>query len=217
MAEAHKPVRVAVNVMRARQTVVGFNIAVLSIQIAQIGRLPGGLKVSRLEHAVHVRADIALFMALALALLSLLALTLSSEFDEVGYCTRWTLVAGDILMYLSLAHTVTGFFAPLEAAIGSFAARIPAQAAGMVVLHTVLRVVAGAAWFLATYAGPLTALKQSPFPRATNIALGIAYLALLILLCWVGALSVQVETLDTGGQPQLLVGVLKELVQPFRW
>ena len=51
---------------------------------------------------------------------------------------------------------------------------------------------------------------------ALVIAVGIA-LALLILLCWVGALSVQVETLGTGGQPQLLVGVLKELVQPFRW
>lgn len=44
MVEVHKPVRVAINVMRARQTVVGFNIAVLSIQIAQIGRLPGGLR-----------------------------------------------------------------------------------------------------------------------------------------------------------------------------
>ena len=62
MAEAHKPVRVAVNVMRARQTVVGFNIAVLSIQIAQMARLPGGLKVSGIEHAVHLRADLALFI-----------------------------------------------------------------------------------------------------------------------------------------------------------
>ena len=68
MAEARKPVRVAVNVMRARQTVVGFNIAIVSFQIAQISRLPGGLKVSGLEHAIHLRADIALFTALALAL-----------------------------------------------------------------------------------------------------------------------------------------------------
>jgi hypothetical protein len=217
MAEAHKPVRVAVNVMRARQTVVGFNIAVLSIQIAQMARLPGGLKVSGMEHAVHLRADLALFMALALALLSLLALTLSSEFDEVGYCTRWTLVAGDILMYLSLAHTVTGFFAPLETAISTFAARIPAQAAGMAVLHTALRIAAGAAWFLATYAGPVLSLRQSPFPRRINIALGIGYLILLVALCWVGALAVQVETLGEGGKSLLFMGILKELVQPFRW
>ena len=88
---------------------------------------------------------------------------------------------------------------------------------GGLIIAAALRAVAGAAWFLATYAGPLAALKQSPFPRTTNIALGIAYLALLMVLCWVGALSVQVETMDTGGQPSLLLGVLKELVQPFRW
>lgn len=217
MAEVKKQVRVAVNVMRARQTVVGFNIAVLSFQIAQIARLPGGLKLSGMEHAVHVRGDMALLMALALAILSLLALTISSEFDEVGYCTRWTLLAGDILMYLSLAQTVTGFFVPLGAAIGAFGAQIPAQAAEMAVLHTALRIAAGAAWFVATYGGPLMALKQSPFSRATNITLGIAYLAVLTALSWVSALSFQVETLGTGGLQQMIVGVLKELVQPFQY
>ena len=217
MAEAHKPVRVAVNVMRARQTVVGFNIAVLSIQIAQMARLPGGLKVSGMEHAVHLRADLALFMALALALLSLLALTLSSDFDEVGYCTRWTLVAGDILMYLSLAHTVTGFFEPLDAAIGLFTARIPAQADEMAILQTGMRIAAGAAWFLATYAGPVMALKQSPFPRRINIALGIGYLILLVALCWVGALALRVETVNGGAPLTMMSGILGEMIQPFRW
>ena len=57
-----------------------------------------------------------------------------------------------------------------------------------------LRAVAGVAWFLATYAGPLAALKRFPFPRPTNIALGMAYLALVLVLCGVGALSIQVET-----------------------
>ncbi len=217
MIEAHKPVRVAVNVMRARQTVVGFNIAIVSFQIAQIYRMPGGLKVRGVDHAIHLGADIALFMALALALLSLLALTLSSEYDEVGYCTRWSLVAGDMLMYLSLAHTVTGFFAPLDFAIGEFAARIPDQAVAMAVLHVALRIVAGAAWFLATYVGPLVALKQSPFTRRTNIALGIAYLILLIALAWVNSEAASVEAAGTGKESGLVFGVLRELVQPLRW
>ncbi len=80
-----------------------------------------------------------------------------------------------------------------------------------------LRAVAGTAWFLATYAGPIAALKRFPFPRTTNIALGMAYLALVLVLCGVGALSIQVETMDSGGQSPLLLVVLKELVQPFRW
>jgi hypothetical protein len=120
-------------------------------------------------------------------------------------------------MYLCLAQTVTGFFAPLDLAIGEFAARIPHQADAIAVLHTALRVAAGTAWFLATYVGPAVALKQSPFPRPTNMTLGIAYLAVLMVLCWVSALSFQVETLPTGVPSSPLIGVLRELVQPFRW
>ena len=36
MSESDKQVRVAVNVMRARLTVIGFNIAIVSFQIAQL-------------------------------------------------------------------------------------------------------------------------------------------------------------------------------------
>ena len=36
MVEVGKPVRVAVNVMRARLTVIGFNIAIVSFQIVHL-------------------------------------------------------------------------------------------------------------------------------------------------------------------------------------
>ena len=80
-----------------------------------------------------------------------------------------------------------------------------------------LRVVAGAAWILATDAGPLTVLNQSPFPRTTDIALGMACLALLMVLSRVNALSVQVETMTAGGMLEMFMGVFKGLVQPFHW
>ena len=105
MPETRKPVRVAVNVMRARLTVIGFNIAIVSFQITQLYRISGGLRVPGIDHVVHVGADMALFMALALSLIALVAFIMSSEYDEVGVCTHWSLVAGDLLMYLALAHT----------------------------------------------------------------------------------------------------------------
>ena len=114
MPENRWPVRVAVNVMRARLTVIGFNIAIVSFQIAQLYRVSGGLRVPGVDHTVHLGADMSLFMALALSLIALVAFIMSGAFDEVGVCTHWTLVAGDLLMYLGLAHTVAGFFAPLE-------------------------------------------------------------------------------------------------------
>ena len=77
-----KPVRVAVNVMRARLTVIGFNIAIVSFQITQLYRTSGGLRVPGIDHAVHVEADMALFMALALSVLALVAFIMSSAYDQ---------------------------------------------------------------------------------------------------------------------------------------
>jgi len=217
MHENSKPVRVAVNVMRARLTVIGFNVAIVSFQIAQLYRASGGLRVPGIDHAVHVEADMALFMALALSVIALVAFIMSSAYDEVGVCTHWLLVAGDLLMYLALAHTVAGFFQPWNAALDIFATKVPDQAAQIATLHTAMAIAGGAAWFLAAYAGPVVALVRSPFQRRTNIALGFAYLVLLFVLAYVNAQAVRVEAAVSEDGSGLIISVLREFIQPFRW
>jgi hypothetical protein len=217
MPENPKPVRIAVNVMRARLTVIGFNIAIVSFQIVHLYGVSGGLRVHGVDHAVHVGASMALFMALALSLIALVAFIMSSAFDEVGVCTHWTLVAGDLLMYLGLAHTVAGFFAPLTESIKIFSANLPGQVSEIATLHTASLVAGGVLWFLATYAGPVISLVRSPFHRRTNIALGVAYLVVLLALSWVSSHAARVEGTGSGYEPGLMISVLRELVQPFRW
>jgi hypothetical protein len=217
MPENPKPVRVAVNVMRARLTVIGFNIAIVSFQIVQLDRVSGGLRVPGMDHAVHVGADMALFMALALSLVALVVFIMSGAFDEVGVCTHWTLVAGDLLMYLALAQTAAGFFQPWNAALEIFAAKLSNHATQIASLHAAMVIAGGAGWFLATYAGPAVSLLRSPFPRGTNIVLGIAYLVVLVALAWVSSQAVRVEAAVSGDAPGLIFSVLGELVQPFRW
>jgi hypothetical protein len=212
-----KPVRVAVNVMRARLTVIGFNIAIVSFQIVQLYRTSGGLRVPGVEYGVHVEADMALFMALALSIIALVAFIMSSEYDEVDVCTHWSLVAGDLLMYLALAHTVAGFFQPWNAALDIFATKLPDQAAQIATLHAAMAIAGGAAWFLVAYAGPVVALVRPPFQCHTNIALGFACVVLLFMLAWVNAQAVRVEAAGAGDVPGLIYSVLRELVQPFRW
>lgn len=214
-----KPVRVAVNVMRARLTVIGFNIAIVSFQIVNLYDTSGGLRVPGIGHTVHVGAEMALYMALGLSLIALVAFVMSSALDEVGYCTHWSLVAGDLLMYLSLAYTIAGFFAPMAESIEIFASKLPDQAAEIAVLRAAALVIGGAGWFLATYAGPVVSLVRSPFGRRTNIVLGIAYVAVLSMLSWVNVQSARVEALSTGGEPGawLIMNFITELVQPFRW
>ena len=217
MVEVGKPVRVAVNVMRARLTVIGFNIAIVSFQIVNLYEISGGVRVPGMDHAVHVGASMALFMALALSLIALMAFIMSCAHDEVGYCTHWTLVAGDLLMYLALAHTVAGFFAPMTTSIEIFSAKLPDQASEIAILHTASLVAGGVAWFLATYAGPVISLVRSPFPRRTNIVLGAAYLVVLLALSWVSSHAMRVEATGSGDEASLVMSILIELVQPFSW
>mgnify|MGYP000659294473 FL=1 len=217
MHEADKGVRVAVNVMRARLTVIGFNIAIVSFQLVQLYGLSGGMRVPGMNHPVHLMADIALLMALALSLTALVALIISCALDEVGFCTHWSLVAGDLLMYLGLAHTVAGFFAPLDVAIDTLAANISADTSEVTILRGALSIAGGAPWFLATYGGPVVSLLRSPFPRRTNIVLAVAYLVLLIALCWVNSQAASVEAKGQIDEPGLIIGILRELVQPLWW
>ena len=218
MPEDRKPVRVAINVMRARLTVIGFNIAIVSFQIAQLfSQTADGFQVDGMGHAVHVVADMQLFMALALSLVAILVLIMSVETDETAVCTHWLLVAGDLLMYLALAHTVAGFFQPLAASIETFAGKVPDKAAELSVIKSAMIIAGGIGWFLAVYVGPLVSLVRSPFQRRTNIALGIAYLCLVLVLCWATAQTVQVEAAVSADKPGPIFSVLRELVQPLRW
>lgn len=212
-----KSVRVAVNVMRSRLTVIGFNIAIVSFQIVFLNRLSGGMSVPGVDHKVHLGADMALFMAMALSLIAMVAFIASSALDEVGICNHWSLVAGDLLMYLGLAHTATGFFVPLIRTFDNFASRLPESAPEIAILQSAIVVVGGAAWFIATYVGPVVSLVRSPFPRSTNRLLGGGYLVLLCGSAWIGAYSALVEAQATADGSGIIKLVLVKLVQPFWW
>jgi hypothetical protein len=217
MSKNVKPVRVAINVMRTRLTVIGFNIAIVSFQIAQLGSAADGLKVPGLGRAVHVVPDIELYMALGLSVMALLAFIMSCDIDEAGVCTHWSLMAGDLLMYMAVAHTVAGFFAPLTTAIETVAGEMPNKASEISILESGAIVIGGVAWFLANYVGPVVSLMRSPFERRINIALGIAYILVLLVFCWLTAQTVRVEAAVSGDEPGLIFSMLRELVQPLRW
>jgi hypothetical protein len=219
MTENRKPMRIAINVMRARLTVIGFNIAVVSFQINRLFSFSaaGGLKVPGIGHTVHVVADMALFLSLALSMFALLVFIMSSSFDEVGICTHWSLIAGQLLMFLALAQTTAGFFEPLVTTIETVAAKFPDKASEFHILRSGAIVAGGGAWFLATYGGPIVSLVRSPFHRRTNIAFGVAYLLILLVLCWITAQTVRVESVVSGDEPGLIFSLLRELVQPLRW
>jgi len=217
MAKAPGQVRVAVNVMRARLTIIGFNITIVTFMVVLLDNIAGGIVVPGESNPVHVGASMALFMGLALSFLSMLAFIMSSTFDEIGYCTHWSLVAGDLLMYLALAQTIAGFFGPLTNSIDIFSSELPGLTSDISILHAAPLIIGGLAWFFATYLGPIVALIRSPFPLNTNIALGFGYMILVVMLAWVSSHAVRVEEAVSGDGQRVVFKVLMELFQPLRW
>ena len=208
-------IKIAVNVMRARLTVIGFNIAVVSFQLDRLKTLPGGVNLSGLESPIHVGSHVSLLLAIPVSMAAIVGYIFSSRYDEIGICTSWSIVAADILMFMGLALTIAGFFSPLESSMDVMVAGAAEQSAHLLILHDSLLILGGISWFLAAYVGPVRALWQSPFPRVTNICLAFGY---LVIFSYLGLISATANAIDAGSTGGLTIAQLAiEFVQPLRW
>ncbi len=213
---SREPVQVAVNVIRTRVTVVGFNAAVITFQIDNLRNVRfGSIELPSLHASVHLAADVALFTGLALAMMALVAFVVSSAYDRVGVCDHWSLIAGDLLMYLSLAQTVAAFFGPYVLAIGTMATDFPEQPEAVAVVRWAVVGAGGIAWLLATYLGPVVALVRSPFGRRTTSMLAVAYVILVLALAGLSQQASRLQAERVEGA--VSTTFLSELLQPLRW
>ena len=201
--------------MRARLTVIGFNIAVVSFQLIRLKSLPGGVDFSGFENPIHVGSHVSLLLALAVSMAAIVGYIFSSEYDETGICTSWSIVAADLLMFMGLALTIAGFFSPLEVSLEIMATSASDQSVHLAVVHDSLLFAGGISWFLAAYVGPVRALWQSPFPRMTNTCLTIAYVIVFGYLSLILANAAAIDANSTADVT--LAQWLMEFVQPFRW
>ena len=217
MSEDRKPGRIAVNVMRARLTVVGFNLTIIALQLGRLGEIPGGVELPTLARAIHIESSVALLTAMGLSVLAMIAFIVSCDFDFAGTCDHWTLLAGDLLMYAGLAHSVAGFFGPVVLAIDQIGLDSEQQMATLATAQTAVAIVGAAAWLAAMYVGPAVSLLRSPFGRPATLALAAAYLVLVVLFAYVSAQAVELEIARDPKSPKPPTSVLKELFQPLRW
>lgn len=217
MAGGRQPVRIAINVMRARLTVVGFNLAIITFQLSAIGRLPGAVTLPNLDLPVHLESDIALLIGLGLSVMAMICFIASSAFDHEGMCTHWSLLAGDLLMYLGLAQSVAGFFGPMIATLDQAALDLPDQITELSVTRLAVGGIGGVAWLSAVYLGPAVTLMRSPFGWRITVSLGAGYLLLLLAVAYVSAQASRLEVARAGLEPEAPSTLLDELVQPLWW
>ncbi len=216
IAETRAPVFVAINVMRARLTILGFNLAVITFQIKELPALTGGVELPGMAQQIYVSAAAALFMGMALSVMAMVSLMASSASDREGVCTHWSLLAGDLLMYLAVALTVVGFFDAFNAEFDRVTLPDREQAQLLAFTNGAMDVFGGIAWALAIYVGPLISLLRSPFGRRITVMLGLAYLGILLLvsLVWTKALQLEMRRADPEGP---LVSWFGGLAAPLVW
>ena len=216
MAETREPVRVAINVMRARLTILGFNLAIITFQIKELPALDGGVKLPGIEQEFYVSAAAALFMGLALSIIAMVSFIASCAIDRDGVCNHWSLLAGDLLMYLALAQTMMGFFGAFHSEFERVALPDPEQARLLALTIGAIHVFGGIAWAMSIYLGPLVSLLRSPFGRRTTVALALAYLGLLLLTARVWTMALQLEAQRPDPESPL-ASWLNGLVAPLVW
>ena len=177
--------------------------------------MPGGVDVPGFQDPFHASSHISLLLAIPVSMAAIVGYIFSSEFDEIGTCTSWSIVAADILMYMGLALTIAGFFSPVGVALDLVEANAIDQSSHMIFVTESLIFTGGISWFLAAYVGPVRALLKSPFSRMANIYLALAY---LVVFSYLGFISASANAVDENSTTAItLAQWLMEFVQPFRW
>jgi hypothetical protein len=164
---------VAINTMRARLTILGFNLAIVAFQIGDMRRLGGGVTLDGFETSVHVGAGTVLLTGIAASLAAVVILISASVIDRDGTCDPRMLLAGDLLMYLALAQTVTGFFSPYLQALHLASMQSGATGEALSAVRAGMTATGSVAWLLVAYFGPLVSLLRSPntgFQKLLHVA-----------------------------------------------
>jgi hypothetical protein len=203
MERSNEQPRVAINAIRARLTVLGFNLAITTFQINNTRGLGGGSYFDGFETTVHLAAGTVLLTGIALSITSMVAFITSSALDREGTCDHWTLLAGDLLMYLALAQTVAGFFGPYLRLLEVASMRTEAEQEALSAIRIGMAVAGSVPWILAIYVGPIISLVRSPHDRVTKLLHAAGYLGVLTYISrlWSAAQRIEGNALAGEGPP----------------
>ena len=215
MEESIERARVAINAMRARLTILGFNLAIITFQISNTRGLGGGSQLEGFS-TMHLSAATVLLIGVALSIAAMVAFIASSALDREGTCDHWTLLAGDLLMYLALAQTVAGFFSPYLRALEAVSVPMEAKQEALSAIRIGMAVAGSTAWVLATYVGPIVSLVRSPLGRVPKLLHAAGHLGVLVCVShlWWAAQRVEGRTLAGDGSPSAW---LNAFVAPLSW
>lgn len=209
-------IRIAVNTMRARLTILGFNLTIVTFQITQLSHERSGAIVPGFQGPLHLPATIALHFALLLTVAAMVLLIASATLSEDGACDSPSIVGGDLLMYLGLSYTLVGFFQPLLVELALRQLPTSRETHEFKQLLRTISLFAAVAWILAAYVGPIISLLRSPFGTRWSVTLGAGYLILMVALAHNMSIAAELQS-ELEGDTTSRWTLIRLLFLPVDW
>jgi len=205
---------ISLNVTRTRITLLGFNLSVVAFMV-------GILLADTQEKAfgVHLPAMSALYVSFLTTMISVGCLLASQELDRVGLSKPWSFAIGDVLMYLAMSQSVSGFTRKYLSGIHEAIDAIHREHLPLVefggFLTTALASVGVLGWALLTYVGPLVSIAKSPVPKGGRKVLFALYVVLLLCVFYIATQAHILQDAVLGDYQEPWSIFLYQFVQPL--
>lgn len=218
MERSTDTIRIAINInaMRSRLVILGFNLTITTFQISNMRVLTGGRHIEGFLPNIHLSAGALLLTSIALSIASMVAFIASSELDKDATCDHRPLLAADLLMYVALSQTVTGFFSPYLYTLKIMPMPTQLEQAEMSVILISMSVAGSVAWILAAYVGPIVAFVRAPHMRVTKLLHAMGYIAIMVCISHLWLSAQRLEGLIPAKDSLLPTG-LSAFAAPLFW
>jgi hypothetical protein len=218
MEKSTDSIRIAINInaMRSRLVILGFNLTITTFQISNMRVLTGGRHIDGFLANIHLSAGAVLLTSIALSIASMIAFIASSELDKEASCDHRPLLAADLLMYVALSHTVTGFFSPYLHMLKIMPMSTQVDQAALSVILNGMAVAGTAAWILAAYVGPIVAFVRAPHGRVTKLFHAVGYIGILVCVSRLWLTAQRLEGLIPAGDSSLSA-LFSAFAAPLFW
>lgn len=221
-----QPVLLALNLSRARITLLGFTLAVNLFALRTLVGEPGSGAADRF--ALDLSIFLALFISFVVAAVATLLFLLSQRLDPTGNSNVRVFAVAEMLMFVAVAQTISGVSQEFLALIAKTTGTLNSQAAGNDVavaaaLHAAVRAQAMVHWLTAliwcfvVYVAPLWSLSRFPDSTRAKSACLAFYMLVTGAVFVASAHAAQVLSLSRGEDASLWPLFFGQFVAPLIW
>ena len=212
---------IALNVSRARLTILGFTLMVNVFTVQNVLAFAGGFVSEKIVLELHVL--VSPFAGVAIGTVSAVLFLISERFDEIGDSDVRIFALAEMAMFVAISQTMSGLF---QGFFSILTVNVDAISQGSTTtgLHQVRELfqslvfwVAAVAWGFVTYVGPVWSMARIQENWQRKSVYIVFYAGITMLLYLLSATAVRIAYLSLGADQGLLGLFIKQFWGPVLW